>query len=47
MGVLMMWSGVLVVLYGALNGMNVLSVFALLTLIGMHLDRKEESERWG
>lgn len=47
MGVLMMWSGVLIVLYGALNGMNVLSVFALLTLIGMHVDRKEERERWG
>lgn len=47
MGVLMMWSGVLAVLYGVLNGMNVLSVFALLTLIGMHLDRKEKRERWG
>lgn len=45
MGVLMMWSGVLGVLYGALHGMNVMSVFALLTLIGIHVDRKEARER--
>ncbi|WP_255344464.1 hypothetical protein [Exiguobacterium sp. NG55] len=43
----MMWSGVLVVLYGALHGIDILSVFALLTLLGMWIDRKEGRERWG
>ncbi len=46
MGVLMIWAGVLGVLYGALHEERCMSAFALLVIIGIVIDRKEERTRW-
>lgn len=43
----MIWAGVLGVLYGALHEARCMSAFALLVIIGMRMDRKEERERCG